>query len=129
MKIQCEKCGKQMDVWEFVAHIEFYFLSALETILIQFLVEAAKFYLLTPHKGFVDGHMATIANRSKIKCSKCESVDRWNTISEIIPNQVNINQANIGQTSAQEAVSDPANPNQENPEKVKPKEEIKQTQS
>ncbi|MBS1988532.1 hypothetical protein JST56_06115 [Candidatus Dependentiae bacterium] len=118
-----------MDVWEFVAHIEFYFLSALETVLIQFLVEAAKFYLLTPHKGFIDGHMATIANRSKIKCPKCESVDRWNTISEITPNQVDVAHANSGQINAQEVGFDKANPNQENSEKVNSEEKIKQTQS
>lgn len=71
-----------MELGEFLGYIEFGLLGIFEKVLVEFLVEAAKALLLTPSKGFIDGHMAALANSAKIKCSKCESFGRWSPIVE-----------------------------------------------
>lgn len=128
MKIQCEKCGRQMDLWEILGYIEINFLSALQPILVQFFIEAAKYYLLMKSKGFIDGPMASFANSSKIKCSKCESVERWSPVPEELLNQANSNQSNYIQANTQKVNLNQDNPNQEKPEEVRAQEKSKQIQ-
>lgn len=78
MKMKCRECGREMDLWEFATYAEAYLLkSAIESGIAAFFIVAMKHYFLTQTKGFIDSHMAGLANNFAIQCPKCKKADVW----------------------------------------------------
>jgi phage FluMu protein Com len=86
MKIKCRKCGREMDIWEFMPYIEVYLVKlAVTSGLVAIFAEALKSYFFAKQetRGFVDGHMTTFANLLEIKCPQCKKANVWDPISII----------------------------------------------
>ncbi len=82
LKMRCDKCGKEMHLFEFLTYAEAYLLKAIVIASVPFVLAAIKNLLLTPTRGLINDTMAGLANNFKIKCPKCKKRCCWEALSE-----------------------------------------------
>ena len=82
MKMTCRKCGRGMDLSEFLTYTESYLIKAIEVAAVPLLVLAIKRLFATETRGFLDSHMAGLANNFKIVCPNCKKYVCWDPTPE-----------------------------------------------
>ncbi len=87
MIMQCRKCKRTMDLWEFLTYIEAFFIKIISVAAVPFLIDAIKNKLST--RGIIDSKMAGLANNFEIICPNCKKYVCWDSAAEIESIQLN----------------------------------------
>lgn len=83
MRIVCEKCGRKMNVGEFLPYVLVFTSKKLLPIFIPLLTRALESYWASPTRSFFDDSMASIANLIELECPYCKKKTCWNPDPEI----------------------------------------------
>ncbi len=82
MIIQCRKCKRAMELWEFLTYVEAFFMKIIVSeAAVSFIMLAIKNQF--SKKGIIDSHMVGLANNFKIACPHCKKHVCWDSASEI----------------------------------------------
>ena len=81
MIMRCRECKRTMDLWEFLAYVEAFFLKAISAAAVPFIMQAIKDQFST--RGIIDSHMAGLANNFEIACPNCKKYVCWDSAAEI----------------------------------------------
>lgn len=86
MIMQCRKCKRAMDLWEFLTYVEAFLIRTIIAAAVPFMMQAIKDKLLT--RGAIDSHMVGLANNFEIVCPNCKKYVCWDSAAEIEPIQL-----------------------------------------
>lgn len=87
MMMQCRKCKRTMDLWEFLTYVEAFFMKIISAAAVPFIMTAIKNQF--SRKGIIDSHMAGLANNFEIVCPNCKKYICWDSAAEIKSKELN----------------------------------------